>query len=99
MSKNMSTKDATFGKANRPSTPIQGVISGSYMADQAERGVASKKEAKIDYDRLANTAAKTKNFVELGFALEYKNYEKWLGLGKTIKKSSERQDEGKKIKL
>jgi len=57
-----------------------------------------KKEAVIDLERLANTSAKTKNFVELGFALELKNHEKWLGIGKNSKKSSERQDEGIKIK-
>ena len=33
MQKNMS-ENTCFGKANRPSTPIQGVISGSYMADE-----------------------------------------------------------------
>jgi tetratricopeptide (TPR) repeat protein len=57
-----------------------------------------KKEAVVDLERLANTSAKTKNFVELGFALELKNHEKWLGLNKNSKKSSERQDEGLKIK-
>lgn len=60
--------------------------------------ISIKKESVLDLERLANTAAKTKNFVELGFALELKNHEKWLGINKNSKKSSERQDEGMKIK-